>query len=79
MGTELPSAKRAERPKFSARVYCGQMAGWIKMALGVQVGLIPGHIVLDGDAALPPSKGQQPPIFGSCLLWPSDWMDQDGT
>jgi len=21
----------------------------------------------------------QPPIFGSCLLWPSSWMDQDVT
>ena len=32
-------------------VYCGQTVGWIKMKLGVQVGLGPGHIVLDGDPA----------------------------
>jgi len=25
-------------------VYCGQTVGWIKMKLGVQVGLGPGHI-----------------------------------
>jgi len=25
----------------------------------------------------PPQKGTQPPIFGSCLLWPKGWMDQD--
>ena len=27
-------------------VYCGQTVGWIKMKLGVQVGLGPGHIVI---------------------------------
>jgi len=30
-------------------VYCGQRVGRIKMKLGVQVGLGPGHIALDGD------------------------------
>ena len=35
----------------------------------MQVGLGPGHIVLDGDPAIP--KGAQPPIFGPCLLWPN--------
>ena len=34
--------------------------GWIKTKLGMQVGLGPGHIVLDGDPALPPPKGQSP-------------------
>jgi len=29
-------------------VHCGQTAGRIKMKLGMQVGLGPGHIVLDG-------------------------------
>ena len=28
-------------------VHCGQTVGWIKMKLGMQVGLVPGHIVLD--------------------------------
>ena len=32
-------------------VYCGQTVGWIKMKLGMQVGLVSGHIVLDGDLA----------------------------
>ena len=35
-------------------VNCGQTVGWIKMQLGKQVGLGPGHIVLDGNAAPPP-------------------------
>jgi len=32
-------------------VYCGQTVCCIKMKLDVQVGLILGHIVLDGDPA----------------------------
>jgi len=38
-------------------MYCGQTVEWIKMKLGMQVGLGPGHIVLDGDPALAPPKG----------------------
>ena len=50
------------------------------MKLGVQVGLGPGHIVLDGDPAPPPPKGHShPPIFGPYLLWPNGGMDQDAT
>ena len=41
-------------------VYCGQTVGWIKMKLGLQVGIDPGHIVLDGDPALAPQKGHSP-------------------
>jgi len=37
-------------------VYCGQTVGWIKTKLRMEVGLEPGHIVLDGDPA-PPKKG----------------------
>ena len=40
-------------------VYCGQRVGWIKMKLGTEVGLGPGHIVLDGDPAPPPQKGHR--------------------
>jgi len=47
------------------------------MKLGVEVGLGPGHTVLDGDPAPPQKKGAQPQIFGPCLLWPNSWMDQD--
>ena len=49
-------------------VYCDQTVGWIKMPLGMEVGLEPGHIVLDGDPA-PPRKGHNSPqLFGPCLL-----------
>jgi len=47
------------------------------MALGIEVGLDPGHIVLDGDPV--PQKGAQPSIFGACLFWPNGWMDKDAT
>jgi len=55
-------------------VYCGQMVGWIKMKLGVQVGLGPGHIVLDGHPANPPKKGTEPPIFGPGLSIMAIWL-----
>ena len=62
-------------------VHCGQTVGRIKTKLGKQVGLIPGHMVLDGDPAPLPKKGAEPlsPIFGPCPLWPNGWMDRDGT
>ena len=47
-----PSQKRGQSPQVSAHVYCGQTAVWVKMSLGMQVGLGPGHIVLNGDAAV---------------------------
>jgi len=35
------------------------MAGWIKMALGMEVGLGPGHIALYGDSvSSPPQRGE---------------------
>ena len=65
------SPKGHRSPQFSAHVYCGQTAGWIKMPLVTEVGLGPGDIVLDGDPAPPPPpKGaQQIPTFRPCLLW----------
>jgi len=48
-------------------VHCGQV-WWIKMKLGMQVGLGPGHTVLDGDPALPPPKGHSPSNWFRTLL-----------
>jgi len=42
-------------------VYCGQMTGWLKMLLGMEVGLGPRDIVLDGNPALPHGKGHSSP------------------
>jgi len=44
-------------------VYCGKMAGWIKMPLGTEVGIGPCDIVLDGDSAPPPTEGTAAPSF----------------
>jgi len=41
-------------------VYCGQTVGWIKMKLGMEVGLAPGQIVLDKNLALIPKTGTFP-------------------
>jgi len=84
--------RKTVRPMLSDRclsclsvtlVYCGQTVGRIRMKLGMQVGLGPGHIVLNGDPALPPKSGTVAQfsahvrcgqtagwILGSCLLWP---------
>jgi len=45
---------------FCNVVYCGHTVGRIKMKLDVQVGLVPGHIVLHGDPGPPPPKGHSP-------------------
>jgi len=50
--------------QFLAHVCCGQTAGWIKMPLGTEVGLVPGHIVLYG-AQLPQERGTSAPRFSA--------------
>ena len=57
------------------------MAAWIKMPLGMELGLGPGDFVLDGDPApLPPKGGgDSSQIFGPFLFWPNGWMHQDAT
>jgi len=68
LGPSSPQ-KGAQPPPFSAHVYYGQTAGWIKMPLGKEVSLGPGDFVPDGDPAPPPQKmGIGPKIFGACLL-----------
>ena len=54
--------KRAQPPVFG-----GQTAGWMKTALGTEVDLGPGHIVLDGDPA-PPRKGHSSPLFSAHVV-----------
>jgi len=48
IGTQLPLPKGGGRgtaaTQFSAYVYCGQRAIWIKMPLGTEVGLVPATL-----------------------------------
>jgi len=67
-------------PQFLAHICCGQMAGWIKMPLGMELGLGPGDFVLDGTQPFSPKRGRAAfPIFGPCPLWPNGWVDQTST
>jgi len=67
METQLSLPKKGAEPppQFLVPVCCGQTAGWIKVALRVEVGLGQGHIVLDRDPDTLPKRGQSPqfPIF----------------
>ena len=72
---------KGTQPPILAHVFCGQMARWIKMPFGTEVGLGPGHIVLDGYPAPPlPPKGHTAPAQFSahvhCGHWPHGWMDR---
>jgi len=74
-GDPSPSPKRGGAAQFSAHVYCGQTAAWIRMPLSPEIGLGLRDIVLDGNPAPPPLNGHSPPIFGQCPLLPNGWMD----
>jgi len=80
-GPSSPPLKGHSPPaQFSVHICCGQIAAWIKMSLGMKVGLGPGDFVLDGDPAPPsPKGGRGPNIFGPCLLQPNGWVDEAGT
>jgi len=56
-------------------VYCGQTVGWIKVKLGIQVGLGPGHIVLDGELGtqLPSPRGTAPNFRPISVV--AKWLD----
>jgi len=49
--------------QFSAHICRGQMAAWIKITLGTEVGLSPGDFVLDGDPPL--HKNGRSPQFSA--------------
>ena len=77
-----PQPQKVRSPtQFSAHVYCGQTAAWIKMPFGTEVGLglrDNADIVFDVYPAIPRKKAHPPlPNFGPCLLWQDGWMDED--
>jgi len=73
----LPQKGRSPT-QFSAYVYCGQTAAWIKIPLATEVGLGLRDIVFVVDQLPQKKRHSHPhPIFGPCLLWPNGWMDED--
>ena len=78
MGTQPLPQKGRSSTQFSAHVYCGQTAAWIKMPL------VRRYTSADATwcsmwTQLPPEKrhNHPHPIFGPCLLWSHGWMDED--
>ena len=62
IGDHPPLPKKgAEPPKFLAHVYCGETAGWIKMALGMEVGPWSSPQCARWGHSSPPKKGTGPP------------------
>ena len=71
-----PLPQKGLSPQFSAHVYCGRTAAWIKMPLGTEVGLGLRDIVLDGDPATPRKNGTSTAVqflahvyFGQTAGW----------
>ena len=65
-----------DSPQFSAHIRCGQMAGWIKMPLGMDVGLNPGDFVT--GTQLPSQKGGGAPNLRPMSIVPKR-LDEDAT
>jgi len=63
MGDPVPPPKKegAEPPNFRSMFIVDKTAGWIKMALGIFVGLSPSDFVLDVDPA-PSQNGGGAPV-----------------
>ena len=60
-GDPAPYPKRGCPTQFSAHVYCGQTAAWIKMPLGTEVDLGLRNVVFDVDPATPRKKCRPTP------------------
>jgi len=56
-----PPSLKGHSPQFSVNVRCGQMVGWTKMPLGMEVGLGPVDFVFSGDPARPRKNGTPAP------------------
>jgi len=72
MGTQPLPQKGGGAPTFPAISVVAQMAAWIKMPLGMEVGLGPGDIVLDGAQSPSRKRGQSahPQFPAHVYLWP---------
>jgi len=76
-GNPAPLPKLAQPPQFSANACCGQMAGWPKMPLTIEICIDPGDSM--ATQVPPRKKSTAPPKYGPYLLWLNGWMDQNAT
>jgi len=60
-GPSQPPPPKTHSPQFSSHISCGQMAGWIKMPLGMLVGLSPVDCVRWGPNSSLPKRGRSSP------------------
>ena len=60
MGTQLPLPQRGTAQPIFGAYLLRQMAEWIKMSLGMKLGLGQGDFVLDGDPAPTPPPNFRP-------------------
>ena len=67
-GDPAPRPLKGHSPQFSAQICCGQMAGWIKTPLGMEVGFSSDDFVLDGDPAPSSPKRGRFQILGPCFF-----------
>jgi len=66
-GDPAPLPQRGTASQFSGHVCCGQMARRIKMPLGREISLSPGHIVLDVDPESSLQKGTAPNFWSMSI------------
>ena len=74
-GYQVPP--KGHSPQFLAHVFCRQMAGWITMPLGIEIRLIPGDFVFDGDPGPLPLKVSKAPAKFSAHVYcgqTAGWM-----
>jgi len=79
MGTQLPLHRRGTALQFLAHICCGPTDGWIKMPLGMEVGLGRG-LCVRWDQAPHSQKGGGASQFLAhvyCGQTAGRWMDQD--
>jgi len=75
MGTQLPLSQKGTAPQFSAYIHCGQMAGWIKMPLGMEVRLAQATLCWMWTQLLSPKMGRSPlPNFRPMPIV-AKWLD----
>jgi len=61
----LPKKGAEPPPQFSVNISRGQTAARKKMALGMEVGLSPGDVMLDGDPVRPSQEGAEPQFLAN--------------